>query len=54
MTPTELYDLLDKVGVEYAIVEIFEGVRILSIEVNDEEYEYEDGDKEVPDGSSPT
>ena len=36
MTPTELYDLLEKAGVEYAIVEIFEGVRILSIEVNDD------------------
>ena len=35
-TPTELYDLLDKADVEYEIVEIFEGVRILSIEVNDE------------------
>jgi len=35
-TPTELYDLLDEAGIEYAIVEIFEGVRILSIEVNDE------------------
>jgi hypothetical protein len=36
MTPTQLYDLLEKAGVEYEIVEIFEGVRILSIEVNDE------------------
>ena len=35
MTPQELYDLLDKAGVEYEIVEIFEGVRILSIEVNE-------------------
>ncbi len=36
MTPTELYDLLEKADVEYEIVEIFEGVRILSIEVNDD------------------
>ena len=36
MTPTELYDLLEKADVEYEIVEIFDGVRILSIEVNDE------------------
>jgi hypothetical protein len=36
MTPTQLYDLLEKAGVEYEIVEIFEGVRILSIEVNDD------------------
>ena len=41
MTPTQLYDLLEKAGVEYEIVEIFEGVRILSIEVNDEK---EDGE----------
>jgi hypothetical protein len=54
MTPTELYDLLDKAGLEYDLVEMFEGLRIISVEVNDEEYEYEDGDKEVPDGSSPT
>jgi hypothetical protein len=39
MTPTQLYDLLEKAGVEYEIVEIFEGVRILSIEVNDEKEE---------------
>jgi hypothetical protein len=36
MTPTQLYDLLEKAGIEYAIVQIFEGVRILSIEVNDD------------------
>ena len=35
MTPQELYDLLDKAGADYEIVEIFEGVRILSIEVNE-------------------
>ena len=35
MTPQELYDLLDKAGVEYEIVEIFEGVRILNIEVDE-------------------
>jgi hypothetical protein len=39
MTPTQLYDLLEKAGVEYEIVEIFEGVRILSIEVNDSKEE---------------
>ena len=39
MTPTELYDLLEKADVEYEIVEIFEGVRILSIEVNDDKEE---------------
>jgi len=40
MTPEQLYTLLDAHGIEYEIVEIFEGVRILSIEVND------DGDDE--------
>jgi hypothetical protein len=39
MTPTQLYDLLEKADVEYEIVEIFEGVRILSIEVNDDKEE---------------
>ena len=39
MTPTQLYDLLEKADVEYAIVEIFEGVRILSIEVDDNKEE---------------
>jgi hypothetical protein len=33
MTPTELYNLLDAAGVDYEIVEIFEGARILNIEV---------------------
>ena len=41
MTPTQLYDLLEKAGVEYEIVEIFDGVRILSIEVNDDKEETE-------------
>ena len=41
MTPTQLYDLLEKADVEYEIVEIFEGVRILSIEVNDDKEEDE-------------
>ena len=39
MTPTQLYDLLEKADVEYEIVEIFEGVRILSIEVDDDKEE---------------
>ena len=37
MTPKELYELLDANDVEYDIVEIFEGVRILRIEVLDDE-----------------
>lgn len=33
MTPTELYTLLDDAGVNYEVVEIFEGARYLRIEV---------------------
>lgn len=39
MTPQELYNLLDANDVEYEIVEIFEGVRILSIAICEEEAE---------------
>lgn len=39
MTPRELYDLLDKAEIEYEVIEIFEGVRLLSIEVTEEETE---------------
>ena len=37
MKPEKLYALLDAHGIEYEVVEIFEGLRILSIEVNDED-----------------
>ena len=37
MTPSELYDALDRAGADYEIVEIFEGVRIISVQVNDEQ-----------------
>jgi hypothetical protein len=36
MTPQELYALLDANDIEYEIVEIFEGVRILNIQVTEE------------------
>ena len=35
MTAKELYALLDNAGVEYEVVEIFECLRILQIEVDD-------------------
>jgi hypothetical protein len=35
MTPEELYKLLDYFAVDYEVVEIFEGVRILRVEVID-------------------
>ena len=33
MTTQELYALLDKAGVDYEVIEIFEGARFLRIEV---------------------
>jgi hypothetical protein len=33
MTPQELYELLDKAGIEYEVTEIFEGVRYLRVQV---------------------
>lgn len=36
MTAQELYEALDKAGVEYEVVEIFEGARWLRIEVDEE------------------
>ena len=36
MTPAELYDALDRAGAIYEIVEIFEGVRIISVQVDDD------------------
>jgi hypothetical protein len=37
MTPSELYDALDRAGAIYEIVEIFEGVRIIRVQVDDEQ-----------------
>lgn len=42
MTPEELYALLDKAGVDYEVVEIFEGARFLRVVVNDNYEEWED------------
>jgi UTP-glucose-1-phosphate uridylyltransferase len=41
MTPKEMYDLLDKAEIDYEVVEIFEGVRIVRILV-DEETDHDD------------
>jgi hypothetical protein len=35
MTAEKLYALLDSADVEYELIEIFEGVRLLQIEVDD-------------------
>jgi len=51
MTPNELYDVLDRIGAEYEVVEIFEGARILNIEVDEPTEEDEDED-EQPDTES--
>ena len=37
MTPAELYEVLDRAGADYEIVQIFEGVRIISVQVDDEQ-----------------
>ena len=36
MTPKELYELLDKAGVDYEVVDIYEGLRILRVVVLEE------------------
>ena len=46
MTPEQLYTLLDAHGIEYETVESFEGVRLLSIEVNDDGDDDEEDDEE--------
>ena len=35
MTADQLYELMDKAGIEYEVVEIFEGARWLRIEVEE-------------------
>lgn len=35
MSPFDLYELLDNAGVDYEIIEIFEGARILNIVVDE-------------------
>jgi hypothetical protein len=37
MTPSELYDALDRAGVDFVIVEIMEGVRLIRVQVDDEQ-----------------
>jgi hypothetical protein len=37
MTAMELYELLNKAGIDYDIIEIFEGARFLRIEVEEED-----------------
>ena len=37
MTAMELYSILNKMGVEFDVIEIFEGSRFLRIEVDEED-----------------
>jgi len=37
MTAEQLYDLLEKAGIEFEVVEIFDGLRIISIQVEEED-----------------
>jgi hypothetical protein len=37
MTAKELYELLDKGGVDYEVTEIFEGVRYVRVQIQEEE-----------------
>jgi hypothetical protein len=37
MTPQELYELLDKAGLDYEVVEVFEGIRWIRFDVEEEE-----------------
>ena len=37
MTPLELYNALDNAGIEYQVVEIFEGMRVICITVEEED-----------------
>jgi hypothetical protein len=37
MTAQEVYEALDKAGIDYEVVEVFEGARWLRIEVEEED-----------------
>ena len=47
MTPNEIYDVLDRIGAEYEIVEIGEGIRVLNIEVDEPTDEVEDEQTDI-------
>ncbi len=35
MTAEELYKALDKLGVEYDVVEVFEGLRVINVQIEE-------------------
>lgn len=41
MTAKELYEALDKADLDYDLIEVFDGVRILSFEIDESEEEDE-------------
>jgi hypothetical protein len=50
MTADELYEALDKAGIDFEVVEIFEGLRVISImvdEVSDDDLAEEMTDEKV-------
>jgi len=50
MTADELYEALDKAGIDFEVVEIFEGLRVISImvdEVSDDDLEEEMTDEKI-------
>jgi hypothetical protein len=39
MTAEKLYELLDKAGVQFDVIEVFEGLRVINVEVEEEDEE---------------
>ena len=35
MTAEQLYEALDKLGVEYDVVEVFEGLRVINVQIEE-------------------
>jgi len=47
MTPNELYDVLDRLDVEYDVAEIFDGLRVVNFVVDEPTEEDEDEDEQI-------
>jgi hypothetical protein len=46
MTPNKLYSLLDSAGIQYDVIETFEGLRTISFVVEEENEGEQDGESE--------
>jgi len=44
MTPNELYKALDDAGLDWACVEVFEGLRVINVLVDEDPDDDEEGD----------